>query len=205
MQRLATQRLATQRLAHQQITIVPGSISKRLCGASRPVFFSGICTVVLKLFNIIKPNSSYFGEKDFQQLQIIRRMVRELHLNIKIIGCPIVREQDGLAMSSRNVKIPLEERETALHLFKTIQKAQLLFLDGERLARKMKKTLMKDWPQNLERDYIEFRDPEFLELVETLQPNTRLFLGAWLNSPSQSPGTRGVRLIDNAALSPIES
>jgi len=185
-------------LDDQQIKVVPGSISKRLCGASRPVFFTGICTVVLKLFNLIQPDRAYFGEKDFQQLQIIRRMVEELLLEIEIVGCPIVRESDGLAMSSRNVRIPNGKRDVALHLSRTIQKARVQYANGQRDVDALMDVLQADWPEDLELDYMECRCSTTLELVTQLDSSTRLFLGAWLKDES---GTRGVRLIDNAALS----
>ena len=184
-------------LDSMQIKVVPGSISQKLCGTSRPVFFTGICTVVLKLFNSVQPDSAYFGEKDFQQLQIIRTMVKELHLTVKIIGCPIIREEDGLAMSSRNVKIPPTLRHVALHMYRTIQAARGLFSQNPENAESILKILKKDWPDKLELDYLEFRSPETLEIESQLKADTRIFLGAWLKDHS---GSRGVRLIDNSAL-----
>jgi pantoate--beta-alanine ligase len=187
-------------LAAQQIKIVPGTMAHKLCGSSRPVFFTGICTVVLKLFNLVRPHSAYFGEKDFQQLLIIRTMVQELHLDIDIIGCPIVREKDGLAMSSRNIRIPKDLKSTALHLFATIIKAKELVSRGITQTDVLLAELLKNWPEKLELDYMEFRSPQTLDTVSSCTPDTRLFLGVWLKDGTE---TRGVRLIDNADMHPL--
>ncbi len=171
--------------------VAPGALAERLCGLSRPQFFGGICTVVLKLFNLIKPDRAYFGEKDFQQLTIIRKMVADFFMDIDVIGCPTVREPDGLAMSSRNAKLAPADRDLALTLWRRIERARAAFAEGCRDAAALARKLAADWPTELELDYMELREPRLLEKVETLTADTRLFLGAWLN---------GVRLIDNAAL-----
>lgn len=107
-------------------------LTKNLCGKSRPTHFRGVCTVVLKLFNIVKPDRAYFGQKDAQQLAVIKRMVRDLNLDIEIVGCPIVRESDGLAKSSRNTYLNEKERQAALVLDRSLKKGIELIDAGER-------------------------------------------------------------------------
>lgn len=107
-------------------------LTEELCGRSRPVHFRGVCTVVSKLFNIVQPDRAYFGQKDAQQLAVIRRMVRDLNINVEIIGCPIIREQDGLAKSSRNSYLSAEERQAALCLHQGILLGQQLIRTGEK-------------------------------------------------------------------------
>lgn len=106
-------------------------LTKNLCGKSRPTHFRGVCTVVLKLFNIVKPDRAYFGQKDAQQLAVIRRMVRDFNIDIEIVGCPIVREADGLAKSSRNTYLSPEERKAALILSRALKKGRELIRTGE--------------------------------------------------------------------------
>ena len=140
-----------------------------LCGVSRPWFFRGVTTVILKLFNIIKPNIAYFGEKDWQQLEIIRTMVRDLNMDVSIVGKPIVRDKDGLAMSSRNYNLSKSERRTALTLTQALESAQTLVIKGERSAEniraKIRETVEKK--QGTKIDYISVCDPEnFKEQTE---------------------------------------
>jgi pantoate--beta-alanine ligase len=106
-------------------------LTEELCGLSRPVHFRGVCTVVNKLFNIVQPDNAYFGEKDAQQLAIIKHMVQDLNMDINVVGCPIVREADGLAKSSRNTYLSEEERKAALILSKTIELGKKLVAEGE--------------------------------------------------------------------------
>lgn len=169
----------------------PGPLQERLCGISRPRFFGGICTVVLKFFNIIRPDYAWFGEKDFQQLTIIRRMVADFYLDVEIMGGETIREKDGLAMSSRNARLKPDERDLALTLYRTIVRAQQIFESGERNAARMQGMLRETWPEGIDLDYLDLRDPVNLDKVEVLAENTRIFLGAWL---------QGVRLIDNAPI-----
>lgn len=118
-------------------------LSKPMCGASRPGHFRGVTTVVLKLFNIVKPHVAIFGLKDYQQYLIVKRMVKDLNLGIEIIGHPIVREPDGLAMSSRNVYLSPEERKSALCLYKSILKAKELVSQGIRSVSELKEEIVK--------------------------------------------------------------
>lgn len=171
--------------------VAPGDLARRMCGLSRPDFFGGICTVVLKFFVIIRPDYAWFGEKDFQQLTIVRRMVADFYLDVEIIGGETIREADGLAMSSRNARLKPEERDLALALYRIIDQAQQAFQAGERDAVQLEARLRASWPKGIDLDYLDLRDPVHLEKVGTLAENTRIFLGAWLN---------GVRLIDNACV-----
>lgn len=171
--------------------VQPGPLAQRLCGLSRPAFFPGILTVVLKLFNLVRPDQAFFGEKDFQQLAIIRRMARDFFLPLEVVGCATVREADGLAMSSRNLGIRDQDRPAALALYRAIQVARDYYSHGGRQADELKRHILSQWPNSVELDYLEFRDPVDLELVDPLEGDTRIFIGAWL---------AGVRLIDNASL-----
>lgn len=110
-------------------------LTEELCGLSRPVHFRGVCTVVSKLFHIVTPDRAYFGEKDAQQLAVIRHMVDDLNMDIEIVGCPIVREADGLAKSSRNTYLSKEERTAALVLHRSLEKAQEMIDAGEKSAK----------------------------------------------------------------------
>ena len=111
---------------------VEGNITRVLCGASRPTHFRGVTTVVNKLFNIVEPNKAYFGQKDAQQVAVLTKMVKDLHMDIELIICPIVREPDGLAMSSRNTYLSAEERKQAVILNQALKKAKNAFANGEK-------------------------------------------------------------------------
>ena len=110
---------------------VEGDITSVMCGASRPTHFRGVTTVVNKLLNIVEPNKAYFGQKDAQQAAVLKKMVRDLHLNVELVICPIVREADGLALSSRNVYLSDEERFQAVILYEALQLARDTYMDGE--------------------------------------------------------------------------
>ena len=140
-------------------------LTKGLCGKSRPTHFRGVCTVVSKLFHIVMPDRAYFGQKDAQQLAVIRRMVRDLNFEITIVGCPIVREKDGLAMSSRNTYLNAEERKAALILHKSLQAAEALMQAGERDVAVIKAAIVERMKKEpLARiDYVEIVDAETLE------------------------------------------
>ncbi len=128
-------------------------LTEELCGLSRPVHFRGVCTVVTKLFNIVQPDNAYFGQKDAQQLAIIKHMVQDLNMDINVVGCPIVREEDGLAKSSRNTYLSPEERKAALILSKTVKLAKELIDAGEKdadvVVAKMKENIEQNQWQKL--------------------------------------------------------
>jgi pantoate--beta-alanine ligase len=121
--------------ADAQVTVHPGALGSVLEGATRPTHFTGVCTVVTKLISIVGPDLVFLGEKDYQQLAVVRRMVRDLDLPVKVVGHPIVRECDGLAMSSRNAYLSRDEREAATVLYRSLRTAETLALDGVRSAR----------------------------------------------------------------------
>ena len=171
------------------------TLPNHLCGLSRPVFFKGITTVVTKLFNIIKPHVAVFGEKDFQQLAIIRRMVKDLNMDIDIIGGALVREADGLAMSSRNAYLSEEERAEGLRLSQSLAKAREMVTNGETdpaAIRAMAETHLTGCP-TIDVDYISLCDPETLDEVKTITGPTLMALAVTLGK---------TRLIDNTVLVP---
>ncbi len=169
------------------------SLSRYLCGRSRPGHFRGVCTVVTKLFNIVKPHRAYFGQKDAQQFRIIRRMVRDLNMDVEVIECPIVRESDGLAMSSRNVYLSTEERNQALALNKSLKMVENLYKSGERSAEKMKEEMVQYLSSfdKIKIDYVEIVDEETLEPVEKIEGKVIVAIAAWVGK---------ARLIDNTIL-----
>ncbi|ACB10073.1 MULTISPECIES: pantoate--beta-alanine ligase [unclassified Thermotoga] len=168
-------------------------LSKNLCGRSRPGHFRGVCTVVTKLFNIVKPHRAYFGQKDAQQFRVLRRMVRDLNMDVEMIECPIVREPDGLAMSSRNVYLSPEERQQALSLYQSLKIAENLYLNGERDAEKIKEEMIKHLSRfdKVKIDYVEIVDEETLEPVEKIDRKVIVAVAAWVGN---------ARLIDNTIL-----
>jgi len=166
-----------------------------LCGISRPIHFKGVATVVAKLFNIVKPHVAVFGQKDFQQLIVIRQMVQDLNFDINIVGAPIVREPDGLAMSSRNTYLTPEQRICALSLHESLQKAGSLIDSGEKKAAKIiaaASALIKSHPQS-EIDYIAICDPDTLDDVKIIEQPVLMALAVKIGT---------TRLIDNMILKP---
>lgn len=146
------------------------NITTTLCGVSRPTHFRGVATVCTKLFNIIEPDVAIFGEKDYQQLAVIRRFVEDLNMNVQIIGHPTVREDDGLAMSSRNTYLSPEERMDALVLHKSLLQAKAAFDAGERDATRLREqavALISATP-NCSIDYIEIVDPKTMQPLTTI-------------------------------------
>lgn len=139
------------------------TLSDTLCGASRPVHFRGVCTVITKLLNTVKPDKIFFGQKDAQQLAIIRRMVRDLNFDVDVVGCPIVREADGLAKSSRNSYLSEDEHRAALVLSRTIRLGQALVAEGERNS----KALLDAMKDNLRKEPM--ADVEYVEVVDGLE------------------------------------
>ncbi|MCQ4795189.1 pantoate--beta-alanine ligase [Anaerofustis stercorihominis] len=165
-------------------------LTTELCGKSRPIHFRGVMTVVTKLFNIVTPNKAYFGMKDAQQLCVIKRMVKDLNMDIDIVGCPIIREKDGLAKSSRNTYLSEEERNAALILYKTISLGKELLISGERdvsiLLDKMKENISKE--QLAKIDYVEAVDLETVEKIDKIQGKVLVAMAVYIGK---------TRLIDN--------
>ena len=152
-------------------------LTKGLCGKTRPTHFRGVCTVVGKLFNIVQPDRAYFGQKDAQQLAVIRRMVRDLNFNLEIVGCPIIREEDGLAKSSRNTYLSPEERKAAVILHKGLTRGEELVNQGEKNANVVKAAIREviESEPLAKIDYIEIVDFDNMQEIETLE---RPFLAA---------------------------
>ena len=167
-------------------------ISSILCGASRPGHFRGVATVILKLINILKPNLMFMGEKDFQQVTVLKKMLKDLNCITQIVPCHIIREEDGLAMSSRNIYLNPEQRKQALCLFKAIQQAQTQYKQGIRetiFLQKEAADLVKKFGGIV--DYISFVEPNTLQEVAIADDNTRIMLAVFIGK---------TRLIDNAPL-----
>ena len=170
-------------------------MSDRLCGRSRPGHFRGVTTVVSKLFHIIEPDSAFFGQKDAAQVAIIRRMVRDLNMPVSVEVCPIIRESDGLALSSRNAYLNPGERKSALVLHRSLQCAQELFDHGERESAKLtaagKKEFTKEPSARL--DYFDVVDPDSLESIRVISKRALIAVAAFVGN---------TRLIDNIVVNP---
>ncbi|MCI8482714.1 MAG: pantoate--beta-alanine ligase [Lachnospiraceae bacterium] len=165
-------------------------LTKGLCGKTRPTHFRGVCTVVSKLFHIVTPDRAYFGEKDAQQLAVIRRMVRDLNFNLEIVGCPIVREPDGLAMSSRNTYLNPAERKAALILSKSLSVGKEMLESGERNGRKVREAILRNMKAEplAKVDYVELVDAETLEPVNKINAPVLTAVAVYIGK---------TRLIDN--------
>ncbi len=165
-------------------------LTEELCGLSRPVHFRGVCTVVNKLFNIVQPDRAYFGQKDAQQLAVIRRMVEDLNMDLEIVGCPIVREEDGLAKSSRNTYLSKEEREAARVLSRAVRLGEELVAAGERDAKKLVSEMAAVIEQEpLARiDYVKAVDGLSMQQIETVKLPMLVALAVFIGK---------TRLIDN--------
>ena len=167
-------------------------LTEGLCGKTRPIHFRGVCTVVNKLFNIVTPDHAYFGQKDGQQLAVIKRMVRDLNMDIEIVGCPIVREEDGLAKSSRNTYLSSEERKAALILSKTVALGKELAKtekDANKVVEAMKKNIETEPLAKI--DYVEAVDALSMAPVEKLEGTCMLALAVYIGK---------TRLIDNTLI-----
>ena len=175
--------------------VIVEGMSDRLCGRSRPGHFRGVTTVVSKLFHIIEPDSAFFGQKDAAQVAIIRRMVRDLNMPVLVEVCPIIRESDGLALSSRNAYLNPGERKSALVLLRSLQNAQELFDRGERESAKLiaagKKEFTKEPTARL--DYFDVVDPDSLEPIRAISKRALIAVAAYVGN---------TRLIDNIVVDP---
>lgn len=169
---------------------VPGRLSDTLCGRSRPGHFKGVATVLVKLFNIASPTISYFGEKDAQQCVIVKKLVEDLNINTAIKVMPIVREKDGLAMSSRNVYLSKEERPEALAISRSLAQARYMIKKGEKAGGKIKKIIKNilSRSKKIKVDYIEIVDGRSLKSISNVKSNTIIMVAAFIGK---------LRLIDN--------
>ncbi|MDM8311782.1 pantoate--beta-alanine ligase [Clostridium cadaveris] len=164
-------------------------LSDYLCGKSRPVHFKGVCTVVSKLFNIVHPHNAYFGEKDAQQLAIIKKMVKDLNFDVNVVGCPIVREEDGLAKSSRNAYLSEEERKSALCLSRAIKKGQEIIKNSKKASEvidAMKAIVNEEKDAKI--DYIEVVDAVTMQPISEIKENVLVAMAVYIGK---------TRLIDN--------
>ena len=165
------------------------TLSENLCGRTRPIHFRGVCTVVSKLFHIVAPDKAYFGQKDAQQLAIIRKMVRDLNFDIEIVGCPIIREEDGLAKSSRNTYLNPQERQAALCLSRAVKRGQALIapgMDSEAVLSEMRKIIEAEPLAKI--DYVSMVDALTMKDVEKVDRDVLVAMAVYIGK---------TRLIDN--------
>jgi len=176
-----------------QTFVAVENVTQNLCGASRPSHFRGVTTVVAKLFNVVKPHVAIFGEKDYQQLVTIRQMTRDLNFDIEIIGMPTIREKDGLAMSSRNKYLKLEERKQALCLFNALNQVEKLFQEGEKNSKKLIDRAVEiiRFQPAATIDYVKVCHPETIEDLEWIDDKALIALAVKIGK---------TRLIDNRVL-----
>jgi len=169
----------------------PASFQNKLCGKSRPVHFDGVALVVTKLFNITQADVAFFGLKDAQQFFIIKKFVKDLNIPIGLVGCPIIRDVDGLAMSSRNVYLSSEDRQKALCLNKMLKKIKELYQNGEKSVENAKNEALKMLEEGVNVEYFEFISTDNLETVSELKSDILIAIAVKLNN---------IRLIDNIIL-----
>ncbi|NUL81519.1 MAG: pantoate--beta-alanine ligase [Armatimonadetes bacterium] len=178
-----------------QTRVIPGDLASGLCGAHRPGHFQGVLTVVLKLFNLAQPDKAFFGLKDYQQYRAIQQMASDFFLSVEVVGCPIVREPDGLAMSSRNIYLSAEERMAALSLSGAIFRAQAACADGERGAEKLRQIALSRIQEEplVKLQYLEIVDPDTLQPIGGIEEKGLIALAAHVGK---------TRLIDNGFIIP---
>lgn len=173
--------------------VIVEGLTEVLCGRSRPGHFKGVTTVVTKLFNIVNPTRAYFGQKDAQQFRVLKRMVEDLNMDVEMVEAPIVREADGLAMSSRNVYLSSKEREQALSLYESLNLAKKAIEDGERDVEKIKEIMRKNFSKydKVKVDYIEIVDEKDLRQLSKVEGKVLIAVAAFVGK---------TRLIDNMIL-----
>ena len=166
------------------------TLSETLCGKTRPIHFCGVCTVVSKLFNIVVPDKAYFGQKDAQQLAVIKRMVKDLNVDTEIIGCPIIREEDGLAKSSRNTYLSEDERQAALVLSRSLKIGKQLVDAGEKSAQAIKDAIIAEINKEplAKIDYVDVVDFDTITPVDEIKGTTLVAIAVYIGK---------TRLIDN--------
>ena len=175
---------------NKSTSVSVSNLTNVLCGAKRPGHFDGVCLVVSKLLNIVTPDKAYFGEKDAQQVAVLKRMVRDLNIDVEIVACSIIREDDGLAKSSRNTYLSKDERIAALVLSRSLELAKDSLRDGERNANKLKEIIKEEIIKEplAKIDYVEIVDSDSLENVETIEKNVLIPIAVYIGK---------TRLIDN--------
>lgn len=179
----------------QRVFVEVEGLSEHLCGQNRPGHFRGVATVVLKLFQVLQPRFAFFGEKDYQQLAVVRRLVHDLNIPLQVVGVSTVRERDGLAMSSRNRRLSLKQRALAPCLYRTLLAARQSIAYGERTAAAIKEgaaQVLQSVPE-IKLEYFELVDPDTIRPVDVVNAPVRAALAAWIGK---------TRLIDNLYCEP---
>lgn len=171
-------------------SVVVEKISEPMCGRFRPGHFTGVATVVAKLFNIVQPDRAYFGEKDYQQLKVVQRMVRDLNFPVEVVPVQTVREKDGLAMSSRNVYLTPDERLVAPKIYASLKKGKALYEAGERSAERIRQAVLNELSKvpGVKVQYVEVRDAETLDEIDEIKDRAVVAVAVYLGS---------ARLVDN--------